>query len=71
MTPFEILTSNSQVGSQGPVASRRPSLTNNSAIIGCRNDRFAKSSHSPKLPFTIKPDAEHGGRWPSALDALR
>jgi hypothetical protein len=31
----------------------------------------AKSSYSPKLPFTIKPDAEHGGRWPSALDALR
>jgi len=31
----------------------------------------ANSGHSPKLPFTIKPDAEHGGRWPSALDALR
>jgi hypothetical protein len=23
-----------------------------------------------ELPSTIKPDAEHGGRWPSALDAV-
>jgi hypothetical protein len=36
------------------------------------NGRFAPTAAARlKLPFTIKPDAELGGRWPSALDALR
>ena len=55
-------------GSASASAARLPDSRHRLPAKGC----FAPTAAVRlKLSFTIKPEAEHGGRWPSALDALR